>query len=176
MHKLAVIALVLAASLVQPAAAQERKVLFSYDHVAGLEGLSSNLGFAVHGDVPSPWEYVTFVGAVSVNSVGADAGSLSVPGLRGFEFSATRIYAGVGPGFRYGVNDRFDLIGHVLIGYRRTNVAAGTAGFAVELGDNGVGSRIGFGGDYRLTGAWMARAALEYDGDTHLVAGLGLGF
>ena len=176
MQKLAALAIAMAASLVQPAAAQDRKVLFSYDHVAGLEGLSSNLGVAVHGDVPSPWEYVTFVGAVSVNSVGTDAGSLSVPGLRDFEFSATRIYAGVGPGFRYGVNDRFDLIGHVLIGYGRTNVSAATSRVALEVGDNGFGSRVGFGGDYRLTGAWMARAAIEYDGDAHLVAGLGLGF
>ena len=82
----------------------------------------------------------------------------------------------MGPGFRYGIHDRFDLIGHILIGYRRTNVTAGSSRLTVDVGDNGVGSRVGFGGDYRLTDTWVARAALEYDGDTHLVAGIGIGF
>ncbi len=176
MQKLAVIVIVMAASLVRPAAAQDRMIHFSYDHVAGLDGLSGNLGFGVHGEVASPWEYVTFVGSVAVNSVSTDAGSFAASGLSDFEFSATRIYAGVGPGFRYGIHDRFDLIGHILIGYRRTNVTAGSSRLTVDVGDNGVGSRVGFGGDYRLTDTWVARAALEYDGDTHLVAGIGIGF
>lgn len=75
---------------------------------------------------------------------------------------ATRVYAGGGPGFRLRANDELDVLAHVMLGMRYENM-----GEKYKFQP-----RFGGGFDYRFGRDAAFRVMAEYDGATHIFAGV----
>ena len=88
-----------------------RHLAIGYDHIPNVQG-GRPTGFAVIGEQETVIEHVTIAVGTSFHRI---SGTGRYGGTVGTA-SATQLFAGAGPGFRYQAAEKIAVVGHALIG------------------------------------------------------------
>ena len=96
-----------------------RHLAIGYDHIPNVQG-GRPTGFAVIGEQETVIEHVTIAVGTSFHRI---SGTGRYGGTVGTA-TATQLFAGAGPGFRYQAAEKIAVVGHALIGYTKLNGTA----------------------------------------------------
>lgn len=180
MRTLAIAALIAAALLVttaNDAAGQDAgpHVALGYDRLMVGE-VRSPIGVNLTVDGPLGWQKVYWTALFSYDRVE----SRLEPGPSLHSPTGYSTYAGGGIGVRHAANARFNIIGHVLLGYARVGAEdrATVRGseVSVKVAAHAIRPRVGGGLEYRLHSGDALRFVLDYDTEPHLTAAYSFGF
>ena len=149
-----------------------RHVAIGYDHIPNVQG-GRPTGFAVIGEQETVVKHVTIVVGTSFHRI-SDTGRYG--GTVGTA-SASQLFAGAGPGFRYQAAEKIAVVGHALIGYTKLNGTAALGSVTLlDTNEGKVQARFGGGFEYQFSEGMAARATIERDTDTHMTVGMSFGF